>query len=292
MQLVGYIFFLLLIGIFAILPFSLMYLFSNFVAFTLHRVVGYRKSVILKNLTWAFPDLSENEKQKLLPKIYRNFSDIVLESLKGSTYPYKAMNKRHKFIASDKFKALAETGEGNVVFAAHYANWEWATITLNQQVPFQVIGLIKPLRNKYIHKFIERLRSKTKTGLVSIYGTKEALYRDYDQPTSIVYLSDQNPSNKEKAHRIIFFGKEALALQGASIFASEHPNRPVWYFSIHRKRRGFYEVHPILLADNTKSLNKPEELTQTYFNALEEQIRAKPENWIWSHKRWKGQIQY
>lgn len=292
MQFIGYIFFMVLVGIFSILPFSIMYLFSNFVAFILHRVVSYRKDVILKNLTWAFPSFSEQEKKDLLPKIYRNFSDIVLESLKGSTYPSKAMNKRHKFIITDEYKEISKNGEGNVAFSAHYGNWEWATITMNQQIPFQVIGLIKPLYNKHIHKFIERTRSKTGTGLVSIYGDKSSIYKSYDQPTSIVYIADQNPSNKEKAHRIQFFNKEAYALQGGSKFASEHPNRPVWYLSIHRMKRGFYEVRPVLLAVDSKDYQSPEELTQKYFAALEEQIRNRPEDWIWSHKRWKGQIQY
>lgn len=283
---------MILVGIFAILPFSIIYLLSNFLAFILHRFIGYRKDVILKNLDWAFPSLTHQEKRDLLPKIYRNFTDIVLESLKGSTHPTNAMKRRHKFILTDEFLSLAKNGNGNVAFSAHYGNWEWATITMNQQIPFQVIGLIKPLYNKYIHKYIERTRSKTGTGLVSIYGDKEAIYKPYDQPTMIVYIADQNPSNKEKAHKIKFFDKEAYALQGGSKFASEHPDRPVWYLSIHRIKRGFYEVKPVLLAKNANDYKSPEQLTQKYFTALENQIIEKPEEWIWSHKRWKGQIQY
>lgn len=292
MQFVGYIFFLALNALISILPFRLVYLFSNFIAWLLGSVFSYRKDVIIKNLNFAFPEFSEKEINKLLKPIYRNFSDILVESFKSSFTSPKIINKRYKFLSNKEFNSIENTKNGIVVFAAHYANWEWGTITLQQQTPFQVIGLIKPLANKYIDRFIAKHRSKIGTGLVDIYGPKDAIYAIYDRPSSIVYIADQNPSNKAKAQIVNFFGKETYALHGAANFAIKHPQKPVWFYNIERIDRGQYTVTPQKIADGNEEGMTKQILTQRYFDLLEAQIRKNPANWLWTHKRWKSQINY
>lgn len=292
MQFIGYIFFLLAVGLFKLIPFRVVYGISDFFAFLLLRVFKYRKDVILKNLHWAFPEFDESAINDLLPDIYRNFTDIVVESIKASSTSLENINKRYKVIASQEFEEQNQKAENIVVFASHYGNWEWGTMTLQMQTPYQVIGLIKPLANKFIHRFIEKSRSKAGTGLVSIYESKKAITAEYDLPTSIVYIADQNPSNKEKAHSITFFEKDAKALHGGAEFAYEHPERSAWYYAIERVKRGYYEVHPVKLIDNSHDIKDPSEITQLYFNAVEAQIKNRPSDWVWTHKRWKGQIKY
>lgn len=292
MQYIGYLGFIFFNRLISILPFHVVYAFSNFAAWMFDKVFSYRKDVILKNLQFALPELSDAEYSKLLRPIYRNFSDIILESFKSSFTSPKKINDRHKFVSNPEFDSVENTQNGIVVYAAHYANWEWATMTIQQQTQFQVIGLIKPLKNKYIDNFIAKNRSENGTMLVDIYGPKDAIYGKYDRPSSIVYIADQNPSNKEKAHKVKFFGQDTLALHGAATYSRKFPERPVWFYSIERIGRGRYTVTPIKLADANESELGAQELTQRYFNILEEQIRKNPSDWLWTHKRWKAQISY
>lgn len=274
------------------MPFPLIYTFSDFAAFLLHKVFAYRKDVILKNLKFALPELSDKQHAELLRPIYRNFSDIVLESFKSSFISPETIFNRYKFVSSPEFDSEENSKNGIVVFAAHCANWEWATMTLQHQTQFQVIGLIKPLKNKYINNFIAKNRSENGTMLVDIYGPKDALYKQYDQPSSVVYIADQNPSNREKALKVKFFGQETLALHGAANYARKFPEKPAWFYKIERKDRGRYAVTPIKFADANEPNLSEQELTQRYFNILEEQIKETPSDWLWTHKRWKAQISY
>lgn len=292
MQFFGYLVFIFFSRLISILPFGLVYSISNFASFLLNKVFGYRKDVILKNLKFAFPEKSDSEIKTLLKPIYRNFSDILLESFKSSFTSPKIINKRYKFINSEEFASEENIKNGIVVYAAHYGNWEWGTVTLQVQTPLQVIGLIKPLANKHIDQFIAKNRSQNGTGLVDIYGPKDAIYASYDRPSSIVYIADQNPSNKEKAHTISFFGRDTKALHGAASFSRKHPEKPVWFYNIERVKRGYYTVTPIKIAEANETNLDEVSLTQRYFDKLEAQIRKQPSDWLWTHKRWKGQVDY
>lgn len=292
MQIIGYLFFIFFSRLVSLTPFKLLYKFSDCIAWILHKVFKYRRDVIIKNLIFAFPDKDINELKDLLPDIYRNFTDILLESFKSSFTSIQKILDRYQFRITDEFKSEENVKNGIVIFAGHYGNWEWATLTIPLQTPFQVIGLIKPLTNKYINAFIAKNRSKNGTGLVDIYGPKTALYSEYQKPTSIVYIADQNPGNKEKAHRIKFFDRETLALHGGAEFSLKFPERAIWFYNIERQSRGRYTVTPIKLSDGNHHFNKGEDITQLFFNELELQIRKKPTDWLWTHKRWKAQIKY
>lgn len=292
MQFIGYIFFLFFSRLIGLVPFRLLYFFSDFVAWLFNKVFKYRRVVIMKNLQFAFPDKDQASLKALLPDIYRNFTDILLESFKSSFTPVQRIIDRYEFLSTPEFESAANVENGIVVYSSHYGNWEWATITIQPQSPFQLIGLIKPLTNKYINAFIAKNRSKTGTGLVSIYDAKDAIYAQYEKPTAIVYIADQNPSNIERAHKVNFFGKETYALHGGAAFAIKHPEKAVWFFKINREARGRYTVTPIKLVDANHGITSGQEISQFFYTELEKQITAKPCDWLWTHKRWKRQIKY
>ncbi len=290
MQFIGYLFFRLFIIILGIMPFWMLYKLSDFLAFLMLKI-GYRKRVIIKNLDFAFPEKSQEWKNKILPNIYKNFTDIILESFKGMFISVKSIDKRYKILLPEKFIGHAKCGKDIVAVAGHYTNWEWGVIALASQTPFKVIGLYKPLSNKYIDAFIGKGRAKSGISLVSIYGDKTAMKKDYDLPKSIIYVADQNPSNKEKAHKIKFLNRETICLHGATESAIKNDN-PIWYYKIERMERGKYQVTPTLLSEGVHEINDAKQLTQLYFNELEKQILSDPSNWLWTHKRWKDQIKY
>jgi len=63
-------------------------------------------------------------------------------------------------------------------------------------------------------------------------------------------------------------------------------NLPVFYIDIQRVKRGFYEVKLSLLSDEPRELSEGE-ITRKYAQKLEEIIIKKPQDWLWSHRRWK-----
>ena len=61
---------------------------------------------------------------------------------------------------------------------------------------------------------------------------------------------------------------------------------PVAFIYIKKIRRGYYEVEVLRLFDDVSGLAE-HEITEKHVRILEVNIRKHPEQWLWTHKRWK-----
>ena len=98
-------------------------------------------------------------------------------------------------------------------------------------------------------------------------------------------IADQSPGSRKRAHWVTFFGQETASLPGVDVLARTF-DFPVFGYQIRRVRRGFYEIeYAPLWAAPAAAMEG--DITRAYTRQLEAEIRAQPENWLWSHKRWK-----
>ena len=67
----------------SLLPWRVMYLISDVIAFILNHVVGYRKKVVIANLQIAFPEKSQKERASIVKQFYRQFTDNFIEVIKS-----------------------------------------------------------------------------------------------------------------------------------------------------------------------------------------------------------------
>lgn len=286
----GYLIFRSIGIIFIIIPFRVLYVFSDFLAFISTYLIGYRKKVIEVNLSIAFPDLSPKEKRSLIYKTYQNLFDIFVESFKSYSVKPEKLEKRFKVVNTELLDSLFEEGTNVITFASHTNNWEWGPVILPLAFQHYVIGLIKPLKNKRIYNYVTKARGVTGCGLHSIYDSHDTLNADYDRPKMIIYIADQNPSNKEKAIPVKFFNTETLCLHGGEKMA-RRTNYPVFNLLNRRVKRGYYEIEPVLITMDPSQLS-PNELTQKYMTQLEKSLEGQPSSWLWTHKRWKHSHSY
>ena len=82
MQLLFYILIYPILWLISILPFPLLYLFSDVVCFIVYNLIGYRKKVVRENLSLALPHLSDKERRTVEKKFYRHMCDMFLEMIK------------------------------------------------------------------------------------------------------------------------------------------------------------------------------------------------------------------
>ncbi len=275
---------ILLIGI---MPFWLMYVFSNFFAFLLLRVFKYRRRVVEENLLRAYPEKSDCERKKLLLPIYKNISDVFIEGVKAFLMTRKQVVKRHRVVNPELIEPYIKRGQSIIGLTGHIANWEWGSLSASGQINAQVVAFYKVLSNPIIDRFVKASRRKYGTILASIAYTAETFDEYIDKPVVFVMAADQNTVKKslDIAYWIPFFGWNTPFLHGPEKYSHRH-NLPIFYIDIYRIKRGYYEVELSLLADNPASL--PEgRVTEIYAQKLEEVIRRKPENWLWSHRRWR-----
>ena len=285
MDFVTYLFFIFLVTLVGITPFIFLYAFSDFVGFILYRVIGYRKAVVRSNLKRAFPEKSEKELIKIEKASYKNLADIFVEGVKGFTMSKKSVMKRHRFLNPEIVDKYYEQNRGVIVAAGHVGNWEWGAFSAAYYSQSIIVGLYKPLSNKYIDGFAIRSRAKAGTILASISKTRYYFQQYANKPSVFLMASDQSPSNTKKAIWAPFFGIDTPFLHGPEYYAKTY-NLPILFLHLYRAKRGMYEYSLEPMVENPAEM-EPGEITRLFAQNLERLIKEHPESWLWTHKRWK-----
>jgi len=287
MNIINAFLFFVLIVFTGIFPFFLIYGISNFLRFLLYSIVGYRRIVIISNLQKVYPHWDKNQLRRMEKLVYNNLADVFIEGIKAFSMTPRQVLRRHKVMNPDVLNQFYRSGRSVIGVTAHYCNWEWGSLSASLQTEFNTVAFYKRIDNPYIDRFVRANRSKFGTTLASISETAKT-FEDYKNiPTAFLMAADQRTirSKLDEAYWVNFLGIETPFLHGPEKYARAY-NLPVIYIDVQRKRRGFYEIELSVLTDNPSEL--PEgEITRRYAKKLEEVIHKQPENWLWSHRRWK-----
>ena len=106
MQFLVYIFLYPFLWCLSILPFRVLYLFSDVAYFISYYIFGYRKKTVRENLALALPHLSDKERLIIEKKSFRNMCDIFLEMIKTMSISEKEINKRYVFKNFEVYQEL------------------------------------------------------------------------------------------------------------------------------------------------------------------------------------------
>lgn len=275
-----------LIILISVLPFRFLYLVSDALYLLVFYVIGYRKKVVMANLSIAFPEKSESELMDICKKFYSHFLDIFMEMLKTFSISNEEILKRFKLTNPEDLKQFLAKHENVMLMSSHYANFEWL-FSLNLRVDHHGFAAYKKLKNKYFNDLVVRSRSRFNTTLV---GTKEFIAtlddNDKNKPKCVYgMLTDQSPKLVKTYHWSNFFGVEVPVITGTEMLAKKY-NYAVMYIETTKVKRGFYETRMEILSEDPNSV-KDFEITDLFMKKLEKKIRAQPEFYFWTHKRFK-----
>lgn len=267
------------------LPYVLLYRLSDMLAWILQYVVRYRKAVVDGNLKACFPELPEKEISLIRKESYKNLATIFLESFKGNVFSLKELRERFVFENPEILNPDLEAGKDVILVAGHFNNWEWAVLAFNLCLPYQTIGVYKPLKNKRINAYLDKVRTRTGMILVPIRETRSILDPHDPPPRMFIFVADQSPSNMEKAIWVDFLGRPTPCLHGPEKYARTL-STPVYFASILRVRQGYYKVNLDRITGEDADLEYGE-ITKRFMKVLEKDVLDSPGSWLWSHKRWK-----
>lgn len=286
MQLVVFILVYPLIWFISILPFRILYVFSDMVYVLVYHVIGYRKKVVRKNIAMTLPHLSEKERLNIEKKSYHHLCDMFLEMMKTMTISEKEMNKRFVFTNLELYTALEKKQKSIAVMIAHYATYEWV-ISMNRKIEFEGFAIYKKVNNKYFDKLVRNIRSKFKATLITTSQTIPVIKENESLGHRGVYgfASDQSPQESKAFHWQKFMGIETPVYTGAEMLVKRF-DMNVIFLRVKKVKRGYYEATFELMFDNPKEV--PDyQISDEFLRRVEKQIYEAPEYYLWTHKRWK-----
>ena len=269
----------------ALLPFPLLYLFSDLLHLIIYRVIGYRTDVVQTNLRNSFPEKSEAQLKAIMSRFYRWFCDLTLETLKTLTISPATLRQRVTFEGLDLLRDYARREQSIILVLGHFGNWELAgaRYSLEKDIP-QLYVIYHPLHNKHFDQLMIRMRTRLGTKLYTMMETSRAMMRDKPLLTATAFIADQTPS-PERAYWMTFLNQDTPIFFGTEALARKL-DYPVVYISITRPRRGHYHMRAETLVENPKDTQEGN-ITEKHSRRLERDIQDHPDLWLWTHRRWK-----
>lgn len=275
--------------LFAILPRRVRYgVFAPFVSFILRRVAHYRYEVIMRQLRESFPNRSAEELQDICNRYYDHLAEMIVGTLSLAGMNDRKRAKATEFNLTENFDEIIK-GRNIVVLTSHYGFWEIALNLYLCTPNHHLFVAYKPLKSAIMGKLYSRLRSYNRVDVVASknFMRHYVAHRHGIDGKNIVVglISDQNCPITKGCCWHNFLNHDSLFFDGGEQLAMKF-GLPVFYLELERIESGRYRHNYTLLYDGTEEV-KPHEITERYVRCLERTIEAKPEYWMWSHKRWK-----
>lgn len=278
----------LFVKVLSLLPFKILYVFSDIFYYPLYYIIRYRRQIVRRNLTESFPNKNLKEIVQIEKKFYHFFMDTVLESVKLLSVSDNEISNRMHFVNVDTVNEMLDEGKSIAMFLGHYGNWEWLSTTSLHTVENAVVALVyHKLRNKPMNRLIKKLRERTGGICVNMNQTVRFMagVREEGKPCMIGFIADQSPKKREAKHFLRFLNHNVPVLTGSEK-ATKHFGYEAMFVSMKRIKRGYYQCTFLPLHKDPKSL--PDfELTHLYYKRLEQEIVETPELYLWTHNRFK-----
>jgi KDO2-lipid IV(A) lauroyltransferase len=273
------------IRVFSRVPLALWYPIARFLAYCAWRVFPYRRHVVDANLKASFPEWDEGKRERVIRDYYRGFADMLVEVMHSLRLTPEELRRRVTLANPEVVREQVALGKPVLLVAAHQCNWEWMLLGLSAQLGIPVDAAYKPLIDNWAEIEMRKLRGRFGARLIPAQELLGDIIRQRGAPRAIAMVADQEPVSSERKQWLRFLNRDTAFFLGPEEI-TRTTRYAAFFLRLRRVARGRYEVEFVKLAEAGEQL-PPGEFTARYARLVEEQIRAAPADWPWSHKRWK-----
>ena len=228
----------------AMLPFRVLYMLSDLLWFMTYCVVGYRRKVVMDNISESFPSRTPAEHRSIMRKFYHNLTDEFVETVKLGHVTDREMKTRMEFEGVEIIDRLVSEGKSVCVYFSHCFNWEWApAVTLwsryGNSPDVEFCQVYRPLRNLWFDHWYLHLRSR----FGSVSYPKKTVLRDLlmlkrQGKVSVTgFMSDQKPSHGDPTYITTFLNHPTAMITGTETLARKM-GLGVVYWDMHKISSG------------------------------------------------------
>lgn len=272
------------------LPYRALYVISDIANLVLYHIVRYRRDIVRRNITSAFPEKSLEDCISIERGFYKWFCDYFVETVKLMSVSRQELLSRIEFRGIDKIEECFDRGQTCAGILGHYGNWELLSATglVIKKHPEAVIGLIyHPLRSQLFDRLFINMRQSMGGVCVPKKDILRYLvsFRSQNLMNLFGYIADQAPRYRNIHLWLPFLNHDTPVFTGAERIMRKM-NNAVFYIDVERPERGKYIYTFKLMTDKPGEM--PEfKITKKFFVMLEQTIKREPRFYLWSHNRWK-----
>ena len=241
------------------------------------------KDLIKSNILKALPNLDNNEIKKISQKMWGNYGRILAEYIFIKEFRKTKLNNNIKIVGQEILDEIKKKNEPVIFVSGHFNNFELMAMHIEKS-GINLAAIYRPLNNKFLNVIMEKIRRKyicqnqIKKGFS---GTKQLL-SFFKNGSSIALMIDQRVSQGIRSN---FFKHEAFTTTIPAQFVKKFKCKVVPIYIERTKVTNFkLTIHNPIEYSNNESI---ESITLNLNSLLEKMILQNPEQWIWSHNRWK-----
>ncbi len=252
-----------------------------------HALLASRRRIAYDNLKKAMGDtLSEEEIQALIKKVFQNIGRTLVEFARFSKTRLEGTRRITISDGVEYLRKVHDEGRGGLIVTAHFGNWELlgSWIAANG---YPMDFLVGAQHNQKVDNLLNDFRREMGVGIIPLKTSIRGVFKSLKANHFAGLVSDQHAHSGSVA--IEFFGRKAATPKGPAAFALK-AKCPLIPLLIRRER---YDRHVLMagkliyppgIGDDEKDI---EEMTIAYTKFFEEGIRRYPDQWMWTHRRWK-----
>ena len=241
------------------------------------------KELIKSNILKALPDLKKNEVEKITKNMWNNYGRILAEYIFIKDFRGSKFKNNIEIRGQEILEEIKKNNEAVIFVSGHFNNFELMAMQIEKS-GINLAAVYRPLNNKFLNFIMEKIRKKyicknqIKKG---ISGTKQLL-SFFKKKTSIALMIDQRVSQGIKSN---FFKHKAFTTTIPAQFVKKFKCKVVPIYIERVKDVSFrLTIHDPLIYSSDDSIDS---ITLDLNLVLEKLILKNPEQWIWSHNRWK-----
>lgn len=284
----GYSLLFAVMYLFALLPFSILYILSDILYFIVYYIVRYRRKIVRKNLNNSFPDKSEKKIIEIEKEFYHHLCDCYFEAIKLLNISDEEIKRRMKFENPEIIERITASGNSCILGLGHYANWEWvSSIIIHLDDRLKLGYLYKELHSKAFDQLFLKMRSSF--GAIPIEKLsafrRMVKFKQEKQTMLVGFLSDQRPPKRVNQYWTKFLNQDTNVQNGMERIAKQL-GCSIVYLDIKKIKRGYYTAKIFVITPDASG--EPEnQIMEKYIRKLEESVNRDPALYLWSHNRWK-----
>ena len=259
---------------------------SSFLSGKIFEIIGpfFRsKNIIYSNIKKAFPNKSQEDVEKISKSMWNNYGRIFAEYMFIKDFRSGHLTSKIKIEGEEILKEINQSKKQVIFISGHFCNFELMAMYL-EKTGINLATIYRPLNNFFLNGFMERIRTKyiCKYQIKKGIGGLKKLINLKKKNFSTALMIDQRVSEGILSN---FFNQEALTttIPAQLVKKFNIPIVPVYIERIGSLNFKITVNKPINFQNDCSIKNITDDLNKI----LERMILNKPEQWIWSHNRWK-----
>ena len=241
------------------------------------------EEIINSNIKRAFPNIEKSEIKKIKNFMWNNYGRIFAEYMFIKNFRSGKLSSEIYIEGKDILSEIINSKKQVIFISGHLSNFELMAMSL-EKTGINLSAIYRPLNNIFLNKIMERIRKKyiCKYQIKKGIGGLKNLIKLKKKNFSTALMIDQRVSEGILSN---FFGEKAFTTTIPAQLIKKF-NIPVVPVYIERTK----DIKFKIIIDKPIYFSKDDtiqEITDELNKILEAMIIKKPEQWIWSHNRWK-----